>query len=162
MAMNCRQISTSNDSQFEEKKAKGKRRKNDKMKHRQVITLVKINPKRKHLRRKKERATKRMKLPQLVPLTKIDLKRRKPRRKEKAIKRMRHSHTESPRVLGDSGTDHSMKPRETETNHITWTLSGGLVIEELDIGNPDGKVATSGKKASQINFCRICSFYGKK
>ena len=45
----------------------------------------------------------------------------------------------------------------TETNGRT--LSSGLIVEELEAGEIDGKVASSGKKASATTFCCLCVHY---
>ena len=164
MAMNCRQICTSNDSQSEETKAKGKKRKNNKENEAQAANNTDEDQSEEEaFKKKKRKSTKENEAALVSTADENRCEEKKAKKKRKGSKENEaFIRTESPRVLGDSETEHSMKRRETETDHITRTLSGGLVIEELDIGKPDGKVATSGKKASQINIYRICLFHGKK
>uniref|UniRef100_A0A7C9A8P3 peptidylprolyl isomerase n=1 Tax=Opuntia streptacantha TaxID=393608 RepID=A0A7C9A8P3_OPUST len=145
-----RQICTSNDSQSEETKAKGTKRKNNKENEAQATDNTDEDQSEEEAFKKKKRKS--TKENEAAPVSTADENRCEEKKAKKKRKGSKENEafirTESPRVLGDSETDHSMKRRETETDHITRTLSGGLVIEELDIGKPDGKVATSGTKVT--------------
>lgn len=74
----------------------------------------------------------------------------KKKRRKNSKENQAPTDTERTSNLEVSGSNLLTKPMETKN------LSGGLMIEELEVGHTDAKVASSGKKASQLIFASIC------
>lgn len=144
-----RQVCTSNENQSEERKGKGKKRKINKENEAQATNNPDEYQSEEKKSKKRRKSSKENEAASVSTADENRSEEKKAKKKRKSGKgNEAPTDTESPRDLVDSGTDLLMKPRETKTDHVIQTLSGGLVVEELDIGNPDGKVATSGKKVT--------------
>ncbi|THF99755.1 hypothetical protein TEA_005392 [Camellia sinensis var. sinensis] len=91
----------------------------------------------------------------------VDKKTKKKKKKSKIQESEGNMNKDAPSLTTEEKNDSIMgfedKNVEAKSSQVR-TLSNGLVIEELEMGNPDGKIAALGKKASEYMLSIVSYF----
>ena len=87
--------------------------------------------------------------------SKEKVKKKKKKKKSKAKENGEAINSDTPLLSVEENNTSSVgiesKNSEAKTSHVR-TLQNGLIVEELELGKPDGKVAVSGKRVTSLSL----------